>query len=109
MCLALPARIEASQDDMAWVRLGDARMRVSLIMTPDARVGDWVLVHAGFAIQQVSDEDARETWSMVEESGLREADRPLSGAGIDAGIGIGTGAADAKKISGEAKKQEASR
>ena len=103
MCLALPARVEESQNEMAWVRLGDARMRVSLIMTPEAGVGDWVLVHAGFAIQQVSDEDARETWSMVEESGLLEPDRPLSGAGID------DGPDHAKKISGETEKQEASR
>ena len=82
MCLALPARVEECRDEMAWVRLGDARMRVSLLMTPNAGVGDWVLVHAGFAIQQVSEEDARETWSLVEESGLLEADRPLSGPGI---------------------------
>ncbi len=82
MCLALPARIEECQDQMAWVRLGDARMRVSLIMTPEAGLGDWVLVHAGFAIQQVSEEDARETLTMVEESGFLEPDRPLSGPGI---------------------------
>ena len=67
MCLALPARVEEKQGDHAWVRLGDTRMKVSLVMTPEADTGDWVLVHAGFAIQQVSDEDARETWTIVEE------------------------------------------
>ena len=66
MCLALPARIEEAKNETAWVRLGDARMHISLIMTPDAGVGDWVLVHAGFAIQEVSEEDARETWRIYE-------------------------------------------
>lgn len=89
MCLALPARIEELHEEMAWVRLGDARMRVSLIMTPEAGLGDWVLVHAGFAIQQVSDEDAKETWALVEESGLLEPDRELSGPGIDTPSGEG--------------------
>jgi hydrogenase expression/formation protein HypC len=44
-------------------------MRVNLVMTPEAEVGDWVLVHAGFAIQQVSEEDARETWRIYESFG----------------------------------------
>jgi len=42
-------------------------------MTPDADIGDWVLVHAGFAIQQVTEDDARETWSVIEEAGGIEA------------------------------------
>ena len=78
MCLALPAKIEErAGNDEAWVRLGDARMRVNLVMTPDAGVGDWVLVHAGFAIQQVSDDDARETWRIIEENEVLSPDRAL--------------------------------
>ncbi|MEN8151533.1 MAG: HypC/HybG/HupF family hydrogenase formation chaperone [Planctomycetota bacterium] len=64
MCLALPARIEEKNGDEAWVVLGDSRLKANLVMTPDAVVGDWVLVHAGFAIQQVSDEEALETWDV---------------------------------------------
>jgi hydrogenase expression/formation protein HypC len=52
--------------DEGWVRLGDARMRISLIMTPEAGVGDWVLVHAGFAIQSLSEADALETWQLID-------------------------------------------
>lgn len=66
MCLALPARIDDREAEQAWVTLGDAQMRINLIMTPEARVGDWVLVHAGFAIQQVTEDDARETWRVLE-------------------------------------------
>jgi len=67
MCLALPARIVERDGDLCWVKLGDARMRVSLLMTPDAAVGEWVLVHAGFAIQQVPETEALETWRIIEE------------------------------------------
>jgi len=79
MCLAMPARIEERAGEQAWVRMGDARMRVSLVMTPEAEVDDWVLVHAGFAIQQVSEEDARETWSLIDEHDVLTPDRPLEG------------------------------
>jgi len=79
MCLALPAKIEEQlEGDGAWVRLGDARMKVNLVMTPDAEVGDWVLVHAGFSIQQVSEEEARETWQIIEESEILTPNRTLS-------------------------------
>ena len=64
MCLALPARIEERDGDDAWVVIGDSRLKANLVMTPDAAVGDWVLVHAGFAIQHVSDEEALETWDV---------------------------------------------
>ena len=67
MCLALPVRIVTLDGDEAWGTLGDARIRVSLIMTPEAGVGDWVLVHAGFAIQQVTEADAAETWRLAAE------------------------------------------
>ena len=67
MCLALPARIAEIDDaGLAWVALGDARMRVSLIMTPEVQPGDWVLVHAGFAIREVSEATALETWGLIE-------------------------------------------
>lgn len=73
MCLALPARIEEAGPDWAWVRIGEARLRISLALVPDAGVGDWVLVHAGFAIQQVEGEDVRRTWALAEEAGLTDA------------------------------------
>lgn len=65
MCLALPARIIEKNDLEAWVQLGDARMHVNLSITPEAELDDWVLVHAGFAIQIVSERDALETWELI--------------------------------------------
>jgi hydrogenase assembly chaperone HypC/HupF len=59
MCLATPARIEQRTGDDAWVSLGATRVRVNLAMTPEAGVGDWVLVHAGFAIEQLDETSVR--------------------------------------------------
>jgi hydrogenase expression/formation protein HypC len=81
MCLALPAKIVERDGESCWVVLGDARMRVSLIMVPEVEIGDWVLVHAGFAIQEVPEADALETWSLVEEVEARAG----AGATGDAG------------------------
>ena len=77
MCLAVPGRViavEAGDDPIR--RLGTvdfqgSRVEVSLAMTPEAAVGDWVLVHAGFAISRLDEADARETWEY-----LREAEIP---------------------------------
>ena len=66
MCLALPAKLDERDGDTGWVTLGDARLRINLLMTPQAQAGDWVLVHAGFAIQQVYAAEAAETWRVIE-------------------------------------------
>lgn len=70
MCLATPAMITERVGLDAWVTLGETRLRVHLCMTPDAGVGDWVLVHAGFAIQHLDEEAVRDTWAALR--GLRE-------------------------------------
>ncbi|HEB61501.1 MAG TPA: HypC/HybG/HupF family hydrogenase formation chaperone [Phycisphaeraceae bacterium] len=67
MCLAIPAKIESRDGDESWVRMGDARMRINVVMTPDVKVGDWVLVHAGFSIQEVDEEEAKATWELIEQ------------------------------------------
>jgi hydrogenase expression/formation protein HypC len=76
MCLAMPGQIvqasprsEARGAD-AVVDMNGNRFSISTVMTPDARVGDWVLVHAGFAISQLTEEDARETWDLLKEAGV---------------------------------------
>lgn len=67
MCLAVPAKVDEKQGDDAWVTLGDARIRVNLCLTPEADVGDWVLVHAGFAIERVDEQTALETWQLFQQ------------------------------------------
>ena len=68
MCLAVPGRIESLDGGgMATVDMMGARRAVSVDLVPTVRVGDFVLVHAGFAIETVSPEDAAETLSLIRE------------------------------------------
>lgn len=61
MCLAVPLRIEAIEGGMATVELGGVRRQVSLVLSPEARVGDYVIVHTGFALSVLDEEEAQET------------------------------------------------
>ena len=72
MCLAIPVRIESREGDEAWGLLGDARIRLSLALTPEAAPGEFVLVHAGFAIERISEEEARKTFEIVREMAAAE-------------------------------------
>ena len=65
MCLAVPGQIIEVRGTDAKVDFQGSRREVSLVMTPEAAVGDWVLVHAGFAINTIGEAEARETWSYL--------------------------------------------
>lgn len=68
MCLAIPAEvIEIQENDLAVVEAGGAKKRISLSLVDDARVGDYVLVHAGFAIEIVDEQEAKKTMELFEE------------------------------------------
>jgi hydrogenase expression/formation protein HypC len=73
VCLAVPLRIEAIEGEMAQVDLGGVRRQVSLVLTPEARVGEYVVVHTGFALSVLDEDEAQETLelfrSMEEMSG----------------------------------------
>lgn len=60
MCLAVSAKIIEIQDALATVELRGVRRSASLMLLPEAKVGDYVLVHAGFAMQVVSADDVAE-------------------------------------------------
>jgi len=60
MCLAIPVQIQSiDADRTAIVVLGGVSLQISLIMTPEAQVGDYVLVHTGYAISVLSEEEAQ--------------------------------------------------
>ncbi len=68
MCLALPARVvERLDGECAVVELGGVRKRVSLALTPEARVGDHVIVHVGYAIGVLDAEEAERTLALFAE------------------------------------------
>ena len=68
MCLAVPSKIVSIDENlMAQVSVLGVERAASLRLVPDAQVGDYVLVHAGFAIQRVEEQDARETLRLLAE------------------------------------------
>ncbi len=67
MCLAIPGKIVSRQGDVGKVDFGGGVLRDANISLVDASVGEYVIVHAGFAIQKLNQEEARETLSVWEE------------------------------------------
>jgi len=67
MCLAVPGQIVAKENGMGEIDIRGNRLRAGLLLVPDAEVGDWVLVHAGFAITKVSPRDAVDTHALFDE------------------------------------------
>jgi len=78
MCLGVPGRIEEVWDTkgtrMARVDFGGVRKEVCLAYLPDLQVGDYTIVHVGFAISQVDEASARETLRLFQEIGTLEAE-----------------------------------
>ena len=68
MCLAIPAEIVHIENEMATVKVGDALRKASLMLLPDgAELGDYVIVHAGFALHRVEPEEAQESLRLLRE------------------------------------------
>ncbi|TLM77876.1 MAG: HypC/HybG/HupF family hydrogenase formation chaperone [Actinobacteria bacterium] len=75
MCLAIPAKVVTlNPNNMAEVDIVGVSRLVSLEMTPGASVGDYVLVHAGFAIQVVDEEFANETLEYLKQLDIVQTD-----------------------------------
>ena len=68
MCLAIPAKvIEMDEPNLAVIEIGGVRKQVSLMLVDGVEVGDFVLVHAGFAIDKVDEGEARKTMDLLQE------------------------------------------
>lgn len=66
MCLAIPAKVEKLNDNnLATVDIMGVSREVSLDLTPSAQVGDYVLIHASFAIEVVDEQFAQETLDLI--------------------------------------------
>jgi len=68
MCLAIPSRIIKIENNMATIDVEGVQREASLLLLEDARVGDYVIVHAGFAIQRLDEAAARETLDLLREA-----------------------------------------
>lgn len=67
MCLAVPAKIKSINNDTATVEISGVSYEANLMLTPEAKVGDYVILHAGFAIQILDQQDAEETLKLFED------------------------------------------
>jgi hydrogenase expression/formation protein HypC len=67
MCLAIPARIVELQGDKAVVDAMGNQFRARTTLLPNVKLGDLVLIHAGFAISMIDETEARKTWQLIEE------------------------------------------
>ncbi|NLI81123.1 MAG: HypC/HybG/HupF family hydrogenase formation chaperone [Deltaproteobacteria bacterium] len=76
MCLAIPAEVVQIEDEMAVVRVGSALRKASLMLLPEpAALGDYLIIHAGFALHKVDPEEARESLRLLRElASMNEAD-----------------------------------
>jgi hydrogenase expression/formation protein HypC len=81
MCLAVPAKLIQRDGDDALADLHGNHVRINTLLVPEAKVGDWVLIHAGFAIQQLNEEEAEATFAVLKDLQVAAGanDEPTSG------------------------------
>ena len=73
MCLAVPARVvELLAEDQAIVEMEGVRKQISLALLDEAAVGDYVIVHVGFALSKVDPEEAEQTLAMFAQLGIND-------------------------------------
>ncbi len=82
MCLAIPGKIVGSEEQnglrIGRVQFGGITRHVSLDFVPEANVGDYVIVHVGFAISRVDAAEAERTYQLLEEMGVLQGELPPS-------------------------------
>jgi hydrogenase expression/formation protein HypC len=77
MCLAIPAKVvEKLENDQALVEVGGVRNRISLMLVEDVTVGDYVIVHVGFAIARLNAEEAAKSLALFGEIARQLEENP---------------------------------
>ena len=72
MCLAIPAKVIKIEDEMAVINVGGVTRSTSLMLLADTVVGDYVIIHAGFAIHKVDPKEAQESFKLLRELADKE-------------------------------------
>ena len=67
MCLGIPAKILETSDGAAVVEVGGVRREISVMLIDDVSVVEWVIIHAGFAIEKLSEEEAEQTLALIRQ------------------------------------------
>jgi hydrogenase expression/formation protein HypC len=68
MCLAIPSKIVKIEDNVATIDVDGVKREASLLLIENPEVGDYVIVHAGFAINKINEEDALESLKLLKEA-----------------------------------------
>ena len=79
MCLAIPSQIVEIENDMATIDVDGVQRETSLLLLEEPRVGDWVIVHAGFAIHKIDEQVARESLKILKETAAFVEQLPETG------------------------------
>ena len=80
MCLAIPARIVELNDDKAVVDAIGNKYNIRTTLIPHVKLGDIVLVHAGFAIATIDEKEAKETWDLIAQfDDFNDTENKISG------------------------------
>lgn len=75
MCLAVPVRVQEIEGSEAVVEISGVKRKISLALTPEAIVGQYVLIHAGYAIGVLDEDEAQETLKLFEEMAAFDQDK----------------------------------
>lgn len=67
MCLAIPAKVISLGDEMATVEVGGVQRRVSTLMVPELKPGDYIITHAGFALHRVEEQEAQASLDLLRD------------------------------------------
>ena len=79
MCLAIPSKIVKIENNVATIDVDGVRREASLLLVENPKIGDYVIVHAGFAINKINEEDAKESLDLIREAASLIFDQPKKG------------------------------
>jgi hydrogenase expression/formation protein HypC len=68
MCLAVPMQVKTIEDEVAICEIDGVQREASLMMLDDVKIGDYVLIHAGFVIEKIDDDEAQLTLKALREA-----------------------------------------
>jgi hydrogenase expression/formation protein HypC len=67
MCLAVPMKVISREEASGVAEMSGVKKEISFLMLPEAQIGDYVIVHAGFAIEKLNEEEAQKTLALFRE------------------------------------------
>jgi hydrogenase expression/formation protein HypC len=74
MCLAVPMKIIEKKGDAGMAEMGGIKRKVNFMMLPDAKLGEYIIVHAGFAIERLDEKEARQRLQLLKEISALDVD-----------------------------------